>query len=112
MKAAGLADQKLKINPNDGSLHKRLARFQSLVGNPAAALAEIEKALKMMPGNSAVWETAIEVYERAGRRVQALQAARKLFEMGGSLELIEKNPDLAALCRDERFAKLVGRKGR
>jgi serine/threonine protein kinase/Flp pilus assembly protein TadD len=111
-KACALSEQKLKINPNDGNLHKRLARFQALIGNRAAALAEIDKALKLMPGNAAVWETGIEVYERAGQRNRALQAARKLFEMGGSLELIEKNPDLTALCRDPRYAEMTRKKGR
>jgi tetratricopeptide (TPR) repeat protein len=109
VQAGALSEQKLKINPNDGNLHKRLARFQALIGNRAAALVEIEKALSLMPANAFVWETAVEVYERAGQRGQALEAARKLFDMGGSLELIGKNPDLTLLCRDARFIALLGK---
>ena len=53
----------------------------------------------------------IEVYELIGRRDKALEAVRKLFEMGGSLELIEKNPDLKALCQDPRYAEFTHKKG-
>jgi tetratricopeptide (TPR) repeat protein/predicted Ser/Thr protein kinase len=109
--ASALSEEKLKINPNDGNLHKRLARFQALIGNRGSALAEIDKALRLTPGNANVWEVSIEVYELAGQRAKALEAAGKLFEMGGSLELIEKNPDLMALCRDSRYARIIGKKG-
>ena len=109
--ASAMTEQKLKINPNDGNLHKRLARFQALIGNRGSALAEIDKALRLMPGNSGVWETGIEVYEMAGQRAKALEAVRTLSGMGGSLELIEKNPDLTDLRRDPKYVEFIRKKG-
>ena len=64
-----------------------------------------------MPGNSGVWETGIEVYELAGQRAKALEAVRKLSGMGGSLELIEKNPDLTDLRRDPKYVEFIRKKG-
>ena len=108
-RAAAIARDKLKLNARNGYMIMSLARYEALLGKKAEALTEIGRARALLADNSVVLETAVQVYELVGDRDRALEALAGLVE-GGSAELIEANPDLAALRADPRYAKVMARK--
>ena len=107
LKAVDLAADKVSLNPKDGNLHKRMARYYSLLGERAKALTEIGLAQKLLENNTDVLETAVQVYELSGWRDKALEVLGQLAKLG-SVDLIEVNPDLAGLRQDPRYGLVVG----
>jgi serine/threonine-protein kinase len=108
-KAIQLAQKELEINPKDGLVLSRLARYYAASGNNEKALVEISKARKFAPENVEVLQVSIRVYELANHREQALQALEVYLKRGGSMEEIRKDPDLSELRKDQRYQQLVKR---
>jgi tetratricopeptide (TPR) repeat protein/tRNA A-37 threonylcarbamoyl transferase component Bud32/TolB-like protein len=105
--AVRLTRGKIVINPNDGILRNRIARYYALLGDRTKALEEIALAQKYSSDNADVLETSVQVYELLGLRDKALESLRDLARRG-SLELIEINPDLAKLREDPRYRAILG----
>lgn len=113
-KAAGAYEKAIELtrialgrNPRDGELHQTLARYLALVGRREEALDESQKAAEMAPENPYVIELDVQIHEVLDMRAEAFKALEKIARTGGSLEMIEDNPDLAGLRSDPRYAKLL-----
>jgi hypothetical protein len=70
-------------------------------------LAELDEALRLAPSSPAVLRKSVLTYERLGLRSEALEAAGKLVDSGGTPAELEAEPDLAGLIRASAFRELV-----
>lgn len=108
--AIHLAEEELKIKPNDALLYARLAAIYAKVGCEEKALDHIEKADKLAASNNVVILLhTVLVFEITGDRDQALLALKKYLQQNGSMEEIRGQADLSGLLADPRCRKLVGK---
>ncbi len=106
-KAIQLAERELEINPRDGLVLARLARYYAASGNNEKASVEISKARKFAPDNVEVLQVSIRVYELVNQREHALQLLEEYIKRGGSMEEIREDPDLSEFREDSRYKELV-----
>jgi serine/threonine-protein kinase len=104
--AVELAQERIKINPNDADVIAQLAGYYSMIGEPGKAEAMIEKALKLAPRDVQVMYRAAAAYEQLEKREKALYWIAKALENGYSRSEIEHQPELQQLIADERFQQL------
>jgi len=109
-KAIKLSEKELGINPKDSLILSRLARYYAASGNNEKALAEISKARKYAPDNMEILHVSIRIYELVNQRKQALQALEQYIKRGGSMEEIQKEPDLSEFRQDPRYQQLAKKK--
>jgi serine/threonine-protein kinase len=105
-KALELGERQLRINKNDTTLRSRLAVYQAQAQHGDRAMAEIAQALKESPRDMDVQYRAALVYELTGQRDKALRELKTVMNAGYLSEVIRKEPDLAKLRADPRFAHL------
>ncbi|MCK4296478.1 MAG: tetratricopeptide repeat protein, partial [Candidatus Marinimicrobia bacterium] len=107
--AIRLGEKELAIYPGDVRLRSRLAGYYVEVSDYKNAIAEITNAKSMAPNNSYVLQKCVLVFELAEQRENALQALSEYIKLDGSMEEIEKDPDLSGLRVDPRYRQLVNR---
>jgi len=107
--AIRLGEKELAIYPGDVRLRSRLAGYYVEVSDYKNAIAEITNAKSMAPNNSYVLQKCVLVFELAEQRENALQALSEYIKLDGSIEEIEKDPDLSGLRVDPRYRQLVNR---
>jgi tetratricopeptide (TPR) repeat protein len=105
--AIKIAEEKLKINPNDAEVISNIASYCADIDDKTKSLNLIKKALKMAPGNVEVMSRAASTYEHLGDREKALEWISKAIENGYSRSDIENQPELQDLVADERYKKIV-----
>ncbi len=106
-RATQFAQERLAVNPNDADTVARLALYQARVGRKAEALAGIEKARQLTPASRQVcWHAAL-VYELGGKRDLALKSLGVAYRSGQPVEEIRREPALASLRNDPRYAGLI-----
>ncbi len=105
-RAAEMAEAELKVNPNDPGLLIRLADCHAVLGDASAARARATEALELARGDADMMFRAATVYEMLGDRQKALDLLGKALRAGYSVEEVEREPDLAKLRSDPRFANL------
>jgi serine/threonine-protein kinase len=104
--AIKLAEEAKQVNPKDAQLRSRLALYSVLAGETKMALDEIAEARELAPQDVWVLRKCVQVFEFAGRRDMAFNALQDYLTHGGALGLIEGDPDMKELCKDQRFAGL------
>jgi len=110
-KAIQLAGKELENNPREAYLHGKLAFYYAITGDHKNALAELLIAQKLAPADVKILRKAIQVYELANQRDQALHALKELIKSGASVEEIHSDPDLAKLRADPCYKQLVRKEG-
>jgi serine/threonine-protein kinase len=105
--AIALAEQQARRNPHDAELHSRLAMYHAYAGDREAADSELQEALRLNKQDGAVLFRAVLVHEQLARRDQALRALRDALKLGYSREEIGKDPALAQLREDPRYAPIA-----
>ncbi|HEY6390995.1 MAG TPA: tetratricopeptide repeat protein, partial [Bryobacteraceae bacterium] len=106
-RAVQLGQDKLAVNANAPDVWGVVALYQAKLGDKVKALANIEKARRLAPASRKVaWEAAL-VYELGGNRDLAMAALRDAMNAGQPLEEIRREPALANLRSDPRFAHLT-----
>jgi tetratricopeptide (TPR) repeat protein len=105
-KAIELGGATLQRTPKDAVLMANLASYQAALGNRAAAVPGIRRALALAPDSPDVARRAAETYELLKQRDEALHWVEQALRLGYALSQIQANPDLAELRRDPRYAKL------
>jgi eukaryotic-like serine/threonine-protein kinase len=105
--AVQLGQDRLKVNPDEPDALSVVALYQAKLGEKSKALANIAKARKLAADNRRVtWNSAL-VYELEGDRDKALKALQEAMNAGRAAEEIRREPALANLRSDPRFAQLM-----
>lgn len=107
LRAVQLTEKQLSVNPKNADLHGLLARYVAIMGDKKRALKEISLARELAQANVMVLLKCIQAFELVGEREKALNSLQELIHLGGSLEFVEKNPDLSGLRQDSRYIQLL-----
>ena len=102
-RAARLAAEQLKTEPDAASVLADLADCQAYLGQRGPSHASLRRALALAPKDVEVLATAASAYERLGERAAALAALGNAVAGGYPAELIERDPGLAGLRSDPRY---------
>ncbi len=105
--AVNLAQQQLKITPDDPDLVSVLAEYYANLHEPDLAMPLLRKSLVLAPNDPDVLERDAESYEALHDRAQAIQLLNKSLQMGFSAEYVRKDPELQALRHDPRAPKII-----
>ena len=85
----------------------RVALYHARLGNKSRSESEIAKARQLAPANRQVLWNATLVYELTGHRDQALTALKAALQAGQPIEEVRREPALADLRKDARYASLI-----
>jgi tetratricopeptide (TPR) repeat protein/TolB-like protein/DNA-binding winged helix-turn-helix (wHTH) protein len=106
--AAGrLAEDTLRVNPNDPYTVMDLSWIYSMLGNHDKARTSIDRARGMAPDDPYTYYYDGMVFLRAGDKDAAIAALEIAAEKGYSRELLGVEPHLEELRNDRRFAAVV-----
>jgi len=105
--AIHLAENQLKINPNDSGVLSYLAHYYSRMNDPVRARKYLEQAIKADPQGVDVLVIACLIHLEAGERQDALMWLQKAVAAGYPRELLLANPELKSLRSDAQFDRLA-----
>jgi eukaryotic-like serine/threonine-protein kinase len=106
-RAVQLAQAVSQVNPQDADVLSRVALYHARLGNRGEAEAQIKKARQLSPVNrDVIWNAAL-VYELAGQRNLALESLKTAIQAGQPVEEVRREPALANLRKDPRYAALL-----
>ena len=108
-RAAELAAEMLRQQPEDISALVSLASFRIHLGQDAAARELLQRAMNLGTDNAEEMYFIAESAERLGDRELALEWIGRALRAGYPLQVIEDYPDLAELREDPRFRDAVER---
>src|SRR5438270_587651 len=86
---------------------RKLTSTEARLCLKTAAEEEINEALHSATGNSQVIHFAVLIYEALGQRDRAIDVLKGSTPEG--IQEITHDRDLAALCRDPRFVRLIAK---
>jgi serine/threonine-protein kinase len=102
-----LAKRDLEVNPKKADVLGNLADYYSMLGDKAAALQYLHRALQLAPNDALLDLRAAEVYNQLGETDRALEWLSKTVAVGYSRTLLRDTPVLDNLREDRRFQKLL-----
>jgi len=84
-RALELADQAVKVDPNNPRAHVTRAVVMHATGKLPEALSSVQRALALDPasGDALLWVTAAQVYLDSGRPIDAIRVARQGLTVSG-----------------------------
>ncbi len=107
LKAIGLAEGERKKRPDDATLLAHLGSYYATIGVAEKSLPLLRQAAALEPENPQVLYRVAEGYELLHHRDEALQWIEKALDKKYSLEALKRNPEMAALIADRRFAAIA-----
>jgi serine/threonine-protein kinase len=102
-------DADLRVDADDAGTIATRATCLARLGQSEQASREIERAVKLQPGNQDVQYQRALVALILRRPAQAVAALEEAVAAGYSVPLLRVDRDLAALAADPRFQTLVGK---
>jgi serine/threonine-protein kinase len=105
--AIQLAEELLPVEQFNGQLHSNLAYYHAVLGDNKKASSEISTARELAPKDVWVLLDCIKAFEHVNQREKAIECLEEYIKLGGSVEEIRKEPDLAKLRSDSRYPQLV-----
>lgn len=109
LKAIALAEDERKKKPDDANLLAQLGSYYATIGRADESLPLLRQAAALEPDNPQVLYRAAEGYELLHHRDEALYWIGKALEKKYSLEAVKRNPEMAALVGDKRFAAIAAK---
>jgi serine/threonine-protein kinase len=106
-RALELARRQLAVNPHDWETMASVALYDAHLNKHDEAIRLAERSVKEAPSNNTILFTAALTYEMLGQRSASLQQVRAAYAKGYPLEYIERDPDLGALRKDDRYQAWV-----
>jgi serine/threonine-protein kinase len=115
LKAKGFAEAELKQNPDDESAHARLAEALAWLGEKDAALAEIGRAMQLLPeskdafGGPEITNSAAEIHGIIGDVAGAVAILDGLLSRPSAITVpgLKVNPIWDSIRNDPRFQALL-----
>ncbi|MCX7735079.1 MAG: protein kinase [Candidatus Kapabacteria bacterium] len=107
LKAIKLAEDMIKINPNNSSVLASLSNYYIFLGNKQKSEEYINKALTLSPETPVVLLKAAVNKEVSGDRNKALEFVRKYFLANGPKVDIFNSIRLSKLREDPRFKEMI-----
>ncbi|MEO8215459.1 MAG: protein kinase [Acidobacteriota bacterium] len=107
-KAVALANDALKVNPNDAQAHAVLALSLSKIGQVDDAVRHADRAIAISPADPTNFYAEAVVSTIAGKREAALDWLRKAKEAGYPSWQIDKDPEFDGLMGRRRPAAIAG----
>lgn len=110
-KAISLASADLKINPNDSSVLRDIAGYESMLGNRAEAMSYLSKAFhhEQRDDPELLFSGAL-IYNQFGNSDEALRLLRKALDAGFSPSTVATAPALSNLHSNATFQQLIQQK--
>jgi tetratricopeptide (TPR) repeat protein len=105
--AIRLADEKLRVNPRDGSILAFRATYLAVTDKKDEALASLQKAQSFSPTDPDVQFRGALVYNHFGDTDQTLQLLQKALASGISVDWVRNTPDFDHLRADPRFQAIL-----
>jgi serine/threonine protein kinase/Flp pilus assembly protein TadD len=102
--AIALAERFLEDRPKDALVIARLGSYYATLGDVARGLPLLRQAAALDANDAEVLYNEGEGYELLHRREDALEFLGRAVQAGYSIEYIRRDPELAALRADPRFA--------
>jgi serine/threonine protein kinase len=109
LKAIALAETNREKSPDDALLLSRLGSYYATIGETDKSLPLLTQAAELEPDNPQVLYRAAEGYELLHQRDEALRWIAKALDKKYSLEALKRNPEMAALIADKRFAAIAAK---
>ena len=105
-RAIELADDDLRVNPNDADAHTLVAEYLAMIGDKEQSLDHLQTALRLRPGDPETAYFAAKVYNLLGDREEALNWLEKSVDSGYSPAEISNTIELDSLRKEPRFRAL------
>jgi serine/threonine-protein kinase len=105
--AISLANDQLKVNPNDTDVMSSLALYHSRIGEAKTAREYLSKVLQVRPNDSDILRIASLIHLDAGERQESLKWLEKSVRAGYPRGQLVANPELAALRSEPGFTRLA-----
>jgi eukaryotic-like serine/threonine-protein kinase len=109
LKAIALAEEERRKKPDDATLLAQLGSYYATIGMADQSLPLLRQAVALEPDDPQVLYRAAEGYELLHRRDDALYWIGKALGKRYSLEALKRNPEMAALIADRRFAAIAAK---
>lgn len=110
LRAVGLGQSLLRVNPRDARTLAMLAVYEAKLGRRADAARHTAEATRLSPEDGDVLYRAAIVHTLAGRSGPALMVLREAVKHGYSRALAREDDDLGALRGKPEFQALVARR--
>jgi tetratricopeptide (TPR) repeat protein/tRNA A-37 threonylcarbamoyl transferase component Bud32 len=109
-RAIRLAEKQLEKEPESADIHSILGLYYARTGKAKKAETEINRALELGTNEIEIIRRSILVFEILSQRERSLQALKDYVSRFGSIEDLEREPDLSALCKDNRYLRYKERR--
>jgi tetratricopeptide (TPR) repeat protein len=109
-KALALAEQQLKVNPNDAGILASLAYYQAMLGNRKEALSLLDRALQLNHSDKELLSKAAEVYNQLREIGPTLEFLNKAFAAGYSRSVVAATASFDNLHDNPRYQALMQQK--
>jgi tetratricopeptide (TPR) repeat protein len=106
-RAIALRREQLRSNRKQGRHWAELANWLAKRGKMAEARRAIRRGLELMPWDMSCMSHAILVHHLAGDRQEALRWLEAAVRQGCDVAELERDPELAELCRAPEFERIV-----
>lgn len=104
-RAIRLARSELEVNPRNAAAHGRMAICLARTRQPAAAAAEVSRAVALAPHDPSVLYDAAIVASASGRDAEALDWIGRAVSAGFGVLQIQSEPEFARLKKNPRFER-------
>jgi serine/threonine-protein kinase len=108
--ALEIVQKRLSLDPTRPDLLLASALYHAKLQQPAQAASALKQAYKSGPLNASLTFKAAVAQAVLGEREQALGTLEQAVRLGYSREQLAKEPELAALRKDERFIRMLATK--
>ena len=99
-RAADLAGDAVKLQPQDALLNANLSRYYGWLGRRSDALLRLNAALARAPDDPQVLERAAETYLQLGMRQPAVDAVNRALKHGYTSEKLRQDPELEPIMNE------------
>lgn len=106
-KAIELANAKIEVNPRDATALACVADYNAILGNKAAAMVNLQRALAAAPADADVRFRAASLYNHFGDAENTLKFLKQAVDFGFSRNVVRDTPDFDHLKNDARVRALL-----